>query len=182
LLPSIKEGWSVARFEGSRLPPQDWIGVAAGALALVVSFLSWRHVSGPAVVDLARTLGLKTWYTAWGSGLTGWLPVVLLIAAAALILGAGFGLRLPGVPMLWAAMAFAALVIIIIRWATIPRPDAALLAARNLRPEDIDTGASIGLFLGLAAALISLLGAVFRILADRKAPVEHAPPQTEQLG
>ena len=174
----------MAGFDGKQLGGRDWIGVFAGALALVVSFVSWRHLAGPQVVELVRTLGGKTWYTAWGSGLTGWLPVLLLVAAAALILAAGFGIRLPGVPFLWLGMAFAALVLIVIRWATLPSPDAAVLRAHNFRPEDVDTGASIGLYLGLLAALISVAGAVFRVLAVVRPPhiTEYAPPPTEPLG
>jgi hypothetical protein len=169
----------VAGFEGEELTGRDWIGVVAGVFALATGFFSWRHVSGPQLVDLARTLGLKTWYTAWGSGVSAWLAVLLLAGAAALILARGFGVRLPGVPVLWLTMAVAALVLIIIRWATLPKPDVALLAARNLRAEDIDTGASIGLYLGLLAALISIAGAVLRVLAGAR---ETTAPTTEQLG
>lgn len=168
----------MARFDGRQVSPLEWIGVAAGALALVVSFFSWRHVSGePAVVEFLRTLGVKTWYTAWGSGVTGWLPIVLLLGAAALILAPGFGARIKGVPFLWLGLAAAALVIIIVRWATLPTPDTALLQARNLRPEDVDAGASIGLYLGLVAAAISALGAVLRVLAAlRPRPTTYSPP------
>jgi hypothetical protein len=166
----------VARFDGGRVASLEWVGVAAGALALVDGFLSWRHVSGsPEMVDLLRTLGVKTWYTAWGSGVTGWLPVLLLVGAAALILAPGFGLRVRGVPFLWLAMSAAALVLILIRWATLPTPDEALLLARNLRAEDVDAGASIGLYLGLAIAAISVLGAVFRVLSAVR-PVTHDVP------
>jgi hypothetical protein len=174
----------VATFDRRQVAPLEWIGVFAGALAIVVSFFSWRHVAGPSVVDLARTLGLKTWYTAWGSGVSGWLPVVLLAGAGALILAKGFGIKLPGVPFLWAGLAVAALIIIIVRWVTLPTPNAELLAARNLKPEDIDTGASIGLYLGLAAAVISILGAVLRVLAmarpEPTTTTAFAPP-TEPL-
>jgi hypothetical protein len=173
----------VARFDGKQVAPLEWVGVVAGALAVVVSFFSWRHISGPNVSELLRTLGTKTWYTAWGSGVTGWLPVVLLAGAAALILAPGFGLRLRGIPFLWLAMAVAALVIIIIRWTTLPKPDATLLNVHNIRPEDVDTGASIGLYLGLIAALISIAGAVIRVLSVAKAKSSTAyTPPTEPLG
>lgn len=177
----------MARFDGRQVAPLEWIGVGAGAVALVVSFFSWRHVSGdPNVLEFLRTLGVKTWYTAWGSGVSGWLPIVLLLLAAALILAPGFGVKVKGVPFLWLALAAAALVIIIVRWATLPTPDAALLQARNLRPEDVDTGASIGLYLGLTVALISMLGAVLRVMvALRPKTTTYSPPAqppTEPLG
>ncbi|HEV2781638.1 MAG TPA: hypothetical protein VGX25_19820 [Actinophytocola sp.] len=41
--------------------------------------------------------------------------------------------------------------------------DLAEFDRQNLRPEDVDAGASIGLYLGLAIAAISVLGAVFRV-------------------
>jgi hypothetical protein len=151
----------------------------------VVSFVSWRHVRGdPQVVDFLRALGVKTWYTAWGSGVTGWLPVLLLAGAGALLLAPGFGLPVRGGPFLWLAMAAAALVLIVIRWTTLPSPDAALLEARNLRPQDVDTGASIGLYLGLAVAAISVLGAVFRVLSAVRPTTTYSPqaPPTEPLG
>ena len=168
----------MARFDRTKLTALDWIGVLAGVFAVLDSFLSWRHVRGTGLVDLARAVGFRTWYTAWSSGGSAWLPVLLLAAAAVLILARGFGVRLPGVPFVWLGMSVAALILILIRWITLPEPDAASLAPFNLRPEDIDTGASIGLYLGLLAALISIAGAVFRVLIAVR-PVEttvYTPP------
>lgn len=169
----------MARFDGRKLGALDWIGVLAGVFAVLVSFLSWRHVRGTGLVDLARAVGFKTWYTAWGSGISGWLPILLLAGAALLIMAHGFGVKLPGVPFLWLGLSVAALIMILIRWITLPEPDAATLAPFNLRPEDIDTGASIGLYLGLLAAVISIVGAVFKVLIAVR-PVEttvyNTPP------
>src|SRR6266550_933907 len=61
----IKEDVAVARFDRKKLGALDWIGVLAGVFAVLVSFLSWRHVRGTGLVDLARAVGFKTWYTAW---------------------------------------------------------------------------------------------------------------------
>jgi hypothetical protein len=170
----------VAPFDGRKLTALDWIGVLAGVFAVLVSFLSWRHVRGTGLVDLARAVGFKTWYTAWGSGVSGWLPILLLAGAAALILASGFGVRLPGVPFLWLGLAVAALVIILIRWITLPTPDAAQLAPFNLRPENVDTGASIGLYLGILAAVISIAGAAFRVMiAVRPEPTTAYTPPAE---
>src|SRR5262249_5604399 len=83
---------AVARFDGKQLTALDWIGTLAGVLAVLVSFLSWRHVRGTGLVDLARAVGFRTWYTAWSSGITAWLPVLLLAFAAMLILARGFGI------------------------------------------------------------------------------------------
>jgi len=154
----------------------DWIGVLAGGAAVVVSFLSWRHVRGTGLVDLARAVGFRTWYTAWSSGFTAWLPMVLLAGAAALIMARGVNIRLPGVPFVWLGLAVAALILVLIRWITLPDPDAATLAQFNLRPENVDTGASIGLYLGLLAAVLSIAAAAFRVLlAMRPEPTVSTP-------
>jgi hypothetical protein len=173
----------VARFEAKKVTGLEWIGVVAGALALVVSFFSWQHLFG---VDpaLASALGTKTWYTAWGSGLSALLAVAFLVGAALFLLAPGFGVRLPGVPFVWLILAVAGLITIIVRWATLPDPDPGVLAAHNVKPENIDAGASIGLYLALAAAVISIAGAVLRVLQFLR-PVtttEYASPPTEPLG
>lgn len=166
----------MARFDGKQLTALDWIGVLAGGLAVLVSFLSWRHVRGTGLVDLARAVGFRTWYTAWSSGLTAWLPVLLLALAAVLIMARGFAVKLPGVPFVWLGLAVAALIMILIRWITLPDPDAAALAPFNLRPEDIDTGASIGLYLGLLTALLSIAAAAVKVLlATRPEPTVATP-------
>jgi hypothetical protein len=72
----------------------------------------------------------------------------------------------------------------VIQWITLPDPDPVVLAARNLKPQDVNVGASIGLYLGLAAAMISVAGAVLRVLQFLR-PVtttEYASPPTEPLG
>jgi hypothetical protein len=162
----------VARFDRKKIGGLEWIGVLMGVIAAVISFFSWRHIkAGPSAADLFGSLGFKSWYTAWGSGLSARLAVLLLVGAAVVILAKGIGIKLPGLPFLWAALALTALICVIVRWASLPTPDAGLLSAHNIRPEDIDTGASIGLYLGLIAAVISLGGAVARILANaRPAP------------
>lgn len=166
----------MARFDGKQLPLLEWVGVVAGGAAVVISFLSWRHVRGTGLTDLARAVGFRTWYTAWSSGITAWLPMLLLVGAAALIMARGFGIRLPGVPFVWLALAVVALVLVLIRWITLPDPDAATLAQFNLRPENVDTGASIGLYLGLIAALLSLLGGAVRVLlVTRSEPTVSTP-------
>lgn len=166
----------MARFDGKQLPLLEWIGVLTGGAAVVVSFLSWRHVRGTGLVDLARAVGFRTWYTAWSSGFTAWLPMLLLAGAGALIMARGFGIKMPGIPFVWAGLAGAALILVLIRWLSLPDPDAATLANFNLRPEDVDTGASIGLYLGVIIAVLSVAAAAFRVLlATRKEPTVSRP-------
>src|SRR2546421_226838 len=81
----------------------------------------------------------------------------------------------------WIGMSVGALILILIRWITLPSPTADQLAPFNLRPEEVDSAASIGLYLGLLAAVISIVGAVFRVLIAVR-PVQtkvYTPPPAE---
>jgi hypothetical protein len=128
----------------------EWVGVAAGGLALVASVLRWYTVTGPFADQVARS-GLPTGRTAWGDGVTAWLPMVLLALAAAIVLAPRFGLSLPLRPVLWLVFALAALVLVIIRWVTIVPGDL---------PKGAVAGPGFGLYFGLVLAVVSLVGAL----------------------
>jgi hypothetical protein len=128
----------------------EWAGVAAGVLALLVSVLRWYSVTGPFADQVARS-GLPTGRTAWGAGVTAWLPMLLLALAAAIVLAPRFGLTLPLRPVFWLVFALAAVVLVIIRWVTIVPDDL---------PKGVAAGPGFGLYLGLVVAVVSLVGAL----------------------
>lgn len=121
-----------------RMSPLEWTGVAAGVVALVASFLPWFTVTGE-LLDERRSLGLQTYLTAWGTNFLGWFPAVLLAAVSVLIISQLVGKTAPILVSLWVTLAFLATVMILLRWITVP--------------EAIYAG--LGLYLGLAAALVS---------------------------
>lgn len=132
------------------MSPIHWVGVIAGVLALVVSVLRWYSVTGPFADQVARS-GLPTGRTAWGAGVTAWLPMLLLAFAAAIVLSPRFGLKVPLTSVLWLVFALAAVVLVIIRWVTIVPDDL---------PNGVDAGPGFGLYLGLVVAVASLVGAL----------------------
>jgi len=160
--------------QGRRFDLVEWIGIVAGVAGLVFSFFPWQRVSGQ-FADLVHAIGFRTTSTAWSSGLVAWLAVMALVVTAALLLARAFGGRVPGALVLWLLLAVTAVVLIIIRWVTLPELDPNKLALLNLSPADVESNASTGLYLCLVAALVSMFAAVARIrTSGRQAPVPPA--------
>jgi hypothetical protein len=116
----------------------EWLGVAAGVVALVVSFLPWYRLSAP-LERQAESQGAQTWITVWQGNFLAWFPVVLLLAACVLILWQRFGKPLQMLSSLWLTLAALAVAMILLRWIT--------------APDGIRSG--YGLYLGLIAAVVS---------------------------
>lgn len=140
------------------MSPIHWIGVVTGVLALLVSVLRWYTVTGPFADEVARS-GLPTGRTAWGAGVTAWLPMLLLALAAAVVLAPRFSVSVPFTPVLWLVLALAALVLVIIRWVTIVPDDL---------PKGVEAGPGFGLYLGLVVAVASLVGALLAFRTWRR--------------
>ncbi|MET0135655.1 MAG: hypothetical protein ABW215_18910 [Kibdelosporangium sp.] len=136
-----------------RITPLEWIGVGAGGVAVVASFMPWYTLSGT-LVDEQRNLGLRTSLSAWGAYFLGWFPIVLLVAVAVLIVGQMFSRRLPMLASLWLTLALLATVMILLRWITVP--DATEFTGRGEDYAQFHAG--FGLYLGLAAAVVSGVG------------------------
>lgn len=134
----------------------DWIGVAAGVLALVVSFLPWYQLAEP-VAAVARGQGRTTWIAVWEGNFLAWFPIVLLMAVSVLLLWQRFGKPVQMLSSLWLTLTVLAVVMILLRWITVP----AGLAS------------GFGLYLGLIVAVGS---GVAGFLAFRR------QQQTEQPG
>jgi hypothetical protein len=148
-MSSAKKNWAVSG-------PADRLGLIAGGVALVSSFLPWYRVSYHAPnLPISNAASASAWRVSFG----GWFPVLLLIALAVLIGVRNAGVKLPaqattalqlgqlvGPPL--------AAVIIVIRWLSYPGGSSTYVSA----------GAGFGLFVGLAAALVGCAGAllVFR--------------------
>ncbi|SDI78675.1 hypothetical protein SAMN05192558_11264 [Actinokineospora alba] len=157
-----------------RFSPLEWVGILAGLGALVISFFPWQRVTGQ-FADMVEQIGFRTTSTAWSSGPVAWLAVLALFLAAALLLARAFGVRLPGGSVVWLLLAVTAVVLVIIRWVTLPDLDPARLALLNLKPEDVETNAGPGLFLCLGIAIVSMAAAVARIRTAGRPAARTAP-------
>ena len=126
----------MADFDVKNVSTYEWLGIGAGAVALINSFLPFLSV-GDATFSISAS--------AWQSGLFGYASVLLLIAAAVVILLPQFGVAVSNKGMIWLGLAGAAVLFTVL----------ALLV--NL--EGGLVGPSIGFFIGLAAAIASAVGA-----------------------
>ncbi|WP_132118822.1 hypothetical protein [Actinocrispum wychmicini] len=141
----------------------EWIGVSAGAVAVVASFLPWFTLSGT-LADQQKTLGLRSWLTAWGAGFLGWFPTVLLVVVAAVIVSQRFARALRILAPLWLTLAVVAIAMILLRWITVP--DATKLTGQS--PDYASFHSGVGLYVGLVAAVVSAVTGLFAFLAAQK--------------
>ncbi|SER58008.1 hypothetical protein [Actinokineospora terrae] len=160
----------MANFDPKRVTPIEWAGIGAGALAFIFSFFSWYSVSynGPSGLGFA---GFDQSASAWSLGIGGWLPVLLLVAAAVILVLPHVGTAVPNLVTIWLGLAAAAVVILLIRWLTLPSA-----SSYGLDDSGISVGAGFGLYLGLVAAIVSAVAAGLAFTNSRKTVPPQAPP------
>jgi hypothetical protein len=157
----------MAGSEATRVSALDWIVVAAGVLAYISAFLPWYNLTASVPI-----LGLtqSTNVNAWRAGFGAWFSVLLLVAAACVVLASMVGGRLRGPAsrsLITLALSALAFITIVLRWATFPDAAGGLgrigelgdvqLGAFNLgNAFRVTSGASVGLYLGLTAAVAAL--------------------------
>lgn len=134
-----------------KLSMSDKLGLSAGLLAFVASFLPWYRVT----FEGGFTRAGKSTYTSsgWEVDFGGWFPVLLLVLFAVLIGVRAAGVKMPeqtvaALPLAQLSVAALAAVVILLRWLTFSDGSDHFGSA----------GASYGLFVGLFAALIGSVG------------------------
>jgi hypothetical protein len=162
----------MASFDPARVTKAEWIGLGAGLLAFIASFLPWYSISGTGILG-AISYSLN----AWSLGFAAWFPVLLVVAGAGLLLAQQLGANVPAVKPGWPLVLLGAsvlsLIIIVIRWLSLPGGSDGLVQA----------GAGFGLYVGLVAAILFGLSQylVFRAAGQSLAEVTRqfrnpAPP------
>jgi hypothetical protein len=157
----------MAEFDVKRVTTLEWAGIGAGLLAFIVSFFPWYSI------DVAGFGGGSL--SAWNTGIGAWLPMLMLMAAGVLVLLPHFGVQVQRLTLIWLALAAAAVVIIVLRWLTLPDDggigDLGLLGGDS----GIESGAGFGLIAGLVVAVVSGVAA---FLVFRAAPKPNTTPYT----
>src|SRR4030081_2465177 len=74
----------MASFDPARVTKAEWIGLGAGLLAFIASFLPWYSFSA-----LGGVYSVSA--NAWSLGFAAWFPVLLLLAGAGLMLAQQLG-------------------------------------------------------------------------------------------
>ncbi|WP_436501414.1 hypothetical protein [Actinokineospora sp. HUAS TT18] len=150
------------------MTPIEWAGIGAGALAFLISFFPWYSFSfdGPSLgFDTSGSL------SAWNVGILGWLPVLMLIGAGVVVLLPHLGNDVPNRATIWLGLAAGAVVLILIRWLTLP-DDGGL---GSLAGSGYSSGAGFGLIVGLLVAIASAVAAFLTFQAAQKARPAGGP-------
>ncbi|GAA4433446.1 hypothetical protein GCM10023148_39260 [Actinokineospora soli] len=134
----------MANFDPKRVTPIEWAGIGAGVAAFLFSFFPWLSV------EVFGDLSVSG--SAWQSGFLAWFSVLLLVGAGAVVLLPHMGTDVPNRTVLWLSFAGVAVLFILLRWITL----------------DSFVGASIGLFLGLLAAIVSAAAAFLSFQAAKR--------------
>lgn len=152
----IRDRWT-------RLGTTDRCIAVGAAIVFVAGFLPWWGYSGPLHLYGASVSG-------WSSGFTAWAGILLLTAAGALHVARVSEVKLPQLPI-GAAVAVAGtaalgLLLVIIRWLTLPRVQAGLAGS---------IGARFGIWIAIIAGAVELAGAV-TVFRSSGEPLPWAQP------
>ncbi|RSN65265.1 hypothetical protein DMH01_02405 [Amycolatopsis sp. WAC 04182] len=146
---------------------REWLGLAAGLLALVALFLPWTTLtaSRPEIEDVLTTLPADdVTRDAWHAGFLAWAPPFLLFlpGVAVVLFGRVDAVRRAGLPHLWLMAAIGALLLMVLGWTTLDwQFDADQRGIFSAAGIEIGTG--LGRYLGLLAAVVSAVVAFFDV-------------------
>jgi hypothetical protein len=144
------------KFDWNKLSTLDRVVAGGAAVAFIASFLPWYGVSvGPFSASVSG----------WSAGFTAWAGAMLLTLAGALLVVRRSGGTLPSLQVspsvLVAGIAALGLLLVIIRWATLPR--------YRLSELSYNAGARYGLYLALIAGIAEVAAAVMQMRASGEA-------------
>jgi hypothetical protein len=154
----------------------DRVVIGAALLAYISSFLPWYSAS-ITVLGIDRSSGVD----AWNAGFGAWFAVLLLIAAAGVVLLDAFGGRvtLPASrPLITLGLSALAVLTIVLRWVTFPDASGGLDTRKVDRLGElgdfdlgsafaVSSGAGVGLYLGLIAAVAASLASSLALRSAR---------------
>lgn len=160
-------------FSVKRVTWREWLGLAAGLLALGSLFLPWTTLTAdtatPDVRDAFASLPHgDVVRSAWNSDFFSWFPpfVLLLAGVAVVVFGQVTKVRTSGLPHLWLVAGLGALLLMIIGWTTL---DWIFDSDQRafLQTAGIEINAGIGRYLGMLFAVVSVVTAFLDIRAAR---------------
>lgn len=154
---------------------REWLGLAAGLLAVVALFLPWTTLSAsdPQIAGILRDLPAgDVGRAAWRSGFFAWCPPLLLVLAGAAValFGRVRSVRSAGLPQLWLMAAVLALLLMVLGWFLLDQQftddQRAVLSAGG-----VVIGAGTGRYLAMVAAAVSIVAAVLDVRDERASRV-----------
>ncbi|ONH26031.1 hypothetical protein BL253_25780 [Pseudofrankia asymbiotica] len=157
----------LAAHQGRGMKGTDLGIIGLGILGLIFSFLPWFGVRYSGYNAYGQSQTWRSNLNAWQSGALAWVPIVLMLVAAALaaayLLSRGKMSGLGSIPLSTAiaTASIVALVLIIVRWISLPRVHGSYLGYPG-----ISSGARYGLILGLITSILMTLLALRRVKAS----------------
>jgi hypothetical protein len=168
----------------ARVTWREWLSLGTGLLAAVSLFLPWSTLSASAPDVEAGIRSLPpddVVRSAWKSDFLSWgPPILLLVTGLAVVLFGQVGkVRDSGLPQLWLISATVALVLSAIGWFAITwQFDSDLRALFRAGGIVVSTG--YGRYLGMSAAVVSLIAAILDTYAMRSANRAPARPRSRR--
>jgi hypothetical protein len=146
----------------------DWIVVGAGLLAYISSFLPW-YTASISILSITRSAGVDAWHAGFGA----YFSVLLLVVAGVLVLVSTLGG--PGLAtsrsLITLGVSVLALLTLVLRWMTFPDAGSGLGSPGELDDFHlgsafaVSSGAGVGLYLGLIAAIAAVVASLLTFRA-----------------
>jgi hypothetical protein len=142
------------KFDAQRFSRLDWAIVGGAGVVFISGFLPWWGYSGPLTLYSASVAG-------WSAGFTAWAGILLLAAAGAYHFLRRAEVSLPTAPVgpavLTAGVGGLGLLLVVIRWLTLPRVHGGLAGS---------IGAKYGIWLAIVAGVVEVGAAVVAVRAS----------------
>ena len=153
------------KFDVKQLSTLDRAIVGGAGVVFISGFLPWWGYKG----------SISSLYSAsvsgWSAGFTAWAGVLLLTLAGVVLVLRRSGVQLPALPvtptLLVAAAALLGVVLVLIRWLTLPRVSGGLAGS---------IGARYGIYVALIAAVVETGAAIAELRASGE-PLPWQQPQ-----
>ena len=153
-------------FDAKKFSQLDWAIVGGAGVAFISGFLPWWGYSG----GLTR-FGFHASVNGWSTGFTGWLGLILLTLGGVYLVLRRAEVTLPDLPVgpavVVAGLAVLGLLLVIIRWLTIPRLGFGVGG---------HYGAKYGIWVAMIAGAVELVAAVMEFRASGE-PLPWAQPK-----
>ena len=149
-----------------RLSSLDRVVVGGAVVAFIAAALPWWGYSGPLSLYSASVDG-------WSAGFTGWAGTLLLTLAGVYLVLRRSGVTLPSTPVgpavLVAGACALGLLLVVVRWLTLPRVHAGLAGS---------IGARYGIWVAILAGIVEVAAAVAEMRASGEPLPWQQPQQT----
>lgn len=172
----------MAALDVKQVSTAQWLGIGAGVLAFVNTFLPWFSASAEGPIGAAISGSANAWEEP--ASFLAWFTMLLLVVAGVIAALPVFGVRIPQQLLVWLGLAGLSFVLVIVKWIDLPGVKD-VFEEQGITPTDaqleqaekaIDLGAGIGIYVGLILALVSLAGAVLAFQASKTSPASPPPP------